>query len=75
MHDLRIALTLFGFLGDAPDDLVEWRRERFDELHHTAFHYGRARELADLVPEATLRMTPTQVTEAHRADWKDLLGL
>lgn len=75
MHDLRLALTLFGFLGDAPDDLVEWRGERFEELHHTTIHYGRARALADLVPEATLRMAPDQVAAAHRVDWRGPLGL
>ncbi len=74
-EDLRIALTVFGFLDPAPDDLVGWRRARFDELHHTAVHYSRARELTDLVPEATLRMSPDAVAAASSDDWREPLGL
>jgi hypothetical protein len=73
--DLRIALTLFGYLSDAPDELVEKRRELFDEVHHSTIHYGAAREIADLVPEATLRMSPDEVAAECAADWKRPLGL
>ena len=73
-HDLELALTIFGFLGEAPDDLRDWRQPRFAELHHTAVHYGRARRLADLVPEATLRLPFDEVERAHRADWRGPLG-
>lgn len=73
--DLRLALTLFGYLGDAPDELVALRRERFDEVHHSTIHYFAAREIADLVPEATLRMSPAEVAAACAADWKAPLGL
>jgi len=73
VHDLTIALTIWGFLGDAPDDLVELRSSLFEEVWHP-HHYSELRQLVDLVPEATLRMTPAQVTEAHRADWRALLG-
>jgi hypothetical protein len=75
VEDLRIAFTLFGFLGEAPDELVAFRRPRFAELHHHAVHYFEARAIADLVPEATLRMTPAEVAAACAADWKDPLGL
>jgi hypothetical protein len=73
--DLRLALTLFGYLGRAPDELVATRRELFDEVHHTTVHYFAAREIADLVPEETLRMSPEEVTAACAADWKAPLGL
>lgn len=73
--DLRIAFTLFGYLGPAPDELVAFRRAHFDEVHHTAVHYFAAREIADLVPEATLRMTPDEVAAACAADWRAPLGL
>ena len=73
--NLRIALTLFGYLSDAPDELVEKRRELFDEVHHSTIHYGAAREIADLVPEAALRMSPDEVAAECAADWKRPLGL
>ena len=73
IHDLTIALTAWGFLGEAPKDLVELRKHLFEEVWHP-HHYAELRHIADLVPEATLRMTPAQVTEAHRADWRSLLG-
>ena len=74
IDDLRLAFALFGFLdGDAPQDLVEFRRHRFagaDSSHH----YAEVRELAVLVPEETLRMTAGEVA-ARRADWRTLLAL
>jgi hypothetical protein len=73
IHDLTIALTAWGFLGEAPKDLVELRKHLFEEVWHP-HHYAELRRIVDLVPEATLRMTPAQVTEAHRADWRGLLG-
>lgn len=72
--DLRIALTLFGYLGEAPRELVELRRGLFDEVHHSTIHYFAAREIADLVPEATLRMSTDEVAAACAADWKSALG-
>lgn len=73
VHDLTIALTVWGFLGEAPDDLVALRSHLFEEVWHP-HHYDELRQLVDLVPEATLRLTPAQVTEAHRADWRSLIG-
>jgi hypothetical protein len=73
VHDLTIALTIWGFLDKAPDDLVALRRPLFEEVWHP-HHYAELRQLVDLVPEDTLRLTPARVTEAHRADWRTLLG-
>ena len=70
-HDLELALQLWGFLGEAPDDLVEYRRRHFPGAAH---HYWDQRDIADLVPEATLRMTPAQV-KTRMGDWRTLLGL
>ncbi len=74
-EDLRVALTLFGYLGTAPDELVTRRRELFDEVHHSTIHYFAAREIAYLVPEATLRLSLDEVTAACQADWKAPLSL
>lgn len=73
VHDLTIALTLWGFLGDAPEDLIDVRRALFEEVSHP-HHYPGLRRIVDVVPEAALRMTPAEVTQAHRADWRSLLG-
>ena len=73
--DVEVALGLFGFLNEAPEELVAFRRARFDEVHHSTVHYFAARELADLVPESTLRMSADEVAEASLADWKAPLGL
>jgi hypothetical protein len=74
IDDLRLAFNLFGFLdADPPADVVEFRKPRFAGLdsHH---HYAEARELANLVPESTLRMTADQVA-ARRGDWRALLAI
>jgi hypothetical protein len=74
IDDLRLAFHLFGFLdADPPADLVEFRRERFAGLdsHH---HYAEARELANLVPESTLRLRADEVA-TRRGDWRALLDV
>ena len=51
VHDLQLALDLFGFTDTKPAaDLVEWRRERFAELSHTTQHYFEGRALVGMVP-------------------------
>lgn len=74
IHDLRIALTVWGFLGQAPTELVELRRRLFEEVSHP-HHYPEQRRIADLVPESTLRMAPDEVARAAAADWRSLLDL
>ena len=65
---------MFGYLDDCPDELVGLRRSLFDEVHHSTVHYFAAREIAGLVPEATLRMSVDEVTAACRQDWEKALG-
>jgi hypothetical protein len=72
IHDLTIALTVWGFLGDAPAELVALRKPLFDEVAHF-HHYAEQRNLVDLVPAEVLARTPQQVADAHRADWRSLL--
>lgn len=77
IHDLDLAYSLFGFLpGPAatsvPDDLVALRRPLFQGAAHD---YARQREIADLVPDVALRLTPNQVRELVVAgSWRELLG-
>ena len=76
VHDLTIALTIFGFLdGDAPSELVAWRKPAFEGVANAVHHYFEGRAIAQSVPEATLRMTPGQVAEQFPAAWRALVGV
>lgn len=71
-HDLELAFNLFGFLSQAaPDELIEWRGKVFAGAAH---HYLTQRELADLVPEDTLRLTPAKARDGLPR-WYELLEL
>lgn len=74
VHDLNLALGLWGFLSDSPPpDLVAVRRELFIGVGHV-HHYKQGRALADMVPESTLRMTPDQVLNLFVSQWRVLTG-
>ena len=71
IHDLNFAFTLWGFLGDAPADLIAERTPLFRSASH---HYEAQRAIADMVPDETLRLTPDQV-RTRLADWRQLLDV
>jgi hypothetical protein len=75
-HDLTIALTMWGWLDASPSsELLTRRRELFEGVANTNHHYAEGRAIADLVPEATLRMSPAAVQSAYTAGkWRDLTG-
>jgi hypothetical protein len=70
IYDLSFAFTLWGFLGGAPDDLVEFRGPLFRSASH---HYLAQRAIADSVAEDTLRLTPEAVAE-RLGEWRQLLA-
>jgi hypothetical protein len=74
IHDLTVAFTIWGFLTEqAPAELVALRKPLFEEVTLPT-HYAEQRQIVDMVPEATLRMTPaSKVAEAFRSDWRSLL--
>jgi len=75
VYDLTIAFTVWGFLdSDPPAELKVLRARLFEGVSNTLHHYDEARELVDMVPEATLRMTPEQVAAAYPERWKELVG-
>ena len=74
IHDLEIAYRVWGYLDDAPAELVDLRRRMFEGVAHP-YHYAEQRALVAAVPDATLRRTPAQVAQAHDDDWASLLGL
>ena len=69
--DLDLALTLFGYLGGAPQDLIDWRVPRFQSVAH---HYEEQRRLVAVVPETALRMTAPAIRE-RLGEWRDLLNV
>ena len=75
VHDLTIAFTIWGFLDDDPPaELKALRARLFEGVSNTLHHYDEARKIVDMVPEATLRMTPAQVAAAYPQRWKELSG-
>jgi hypothetical protein len=68
--DVELALVLFGFLGEAPDELVAWRNPLFQSA---ARHYDQQRRIVAAVPESTLRLTPEQV-RTQWTGWRTLLS-
>src|SRR5258708_3438600 len=58
IYDLEVGFALWGFLTEAPADLVAYRKALFAECAH---HYEQQRAIADQVPESTLRLGPAEV--------------
>jgi hypothetical protein len=69
IHDLRIAFTIWGFLSEAPAELVKLRKPLFEEVSAT-HHYSELRRIVDLVPVAVLRLSPAEVAQQAAADWR-----
>ena len=69
IYDMELAFTLWGFLGEPPEDLVSFRKALFMGASHD---YWEQRQIVDRVHDATLRMTPAQV-KAKLADWQSLV--
>ena len=67
--DVEMALVLFGFLGGAPADLLEWRTARF---RGAALHHEQQRTIVDSVREETLRVSADEV-HSRLSDWRQLV--
>jgi hypothetical protein len=67
--DFELAFTLWGFLGGAPEELVAFRKPLFEGCRHD---YEAQREIADRVPDETLRTAPEQVRHGLPA-WRELI--
>lgn len=75
VHDLNLALAMWGFLSATPPaDLVAVRKEMFSGVGNAVHHYKEGRAIADLVPESTLRLTPDAVTAQFATNWRSLTG-
>lgn len=73
LSDVELGLAVWGFLGEAPPELVEFRTPLFESAAH---HYNDLRAIADRVPAATLELTPGDVQgRLTGGGWRVLLGL
>jgi hypothetical protein len=69
IHDLEVALTVWGFLDrDPPAELIQTRRELFEEVSLPA-HYAQGRRLVDAVPDDDLLLPPAEAERAYRKRW------
>lgn len=71
IYDMEFAFTLWGFLGDAPDDLVAFRKPVFQGAAHD---YEAQRDIVGRVKEEALPLTPAQVRE-RLGEWKTLIAM
>jgi hypothetical protein len=69
IYDMEWAFGLWGYLGGAPPELIEWRRPLF---RGAAEHYWDQREIVDAVKPEALRLTPAQA-RAGQSNWKEYL--
>lgn len=75
MHDLSVAFNAWGFLGEADPDLVAVRKPMFEGVANTVHHYLESRRIVDAVPERILRMSPQEVADTSKSDWRSCLDL
>jgi len=55
LHDIEVAASLLGYVGDVDPAFAEWRVQ----MTHGADHeYGVRRAIVDAVPDAVVRMPP-----------------
>jgi len=75
IHDVRLAFTIWGFFLDTPPaDLVERRKELFENVAVIGHHYAEGRRIIDLVPDATLTLTPEAAAARMPGAWRELTG-
>jgi len=67
--DIEAALSLFGFLSEAPEDLVSWRRPLFAGLAHD---YAAQRRLVELVRDEALLVDPAEARDRLASSWREM---
>jgi hypothetical protein len=73
IYDLKVALTVWGFLDEHEvAGLVALRQPFFASLAH-GHHYLEQRRLVSSVSEEVLRLSPAEVTRRHAEDWRSLV--
>lgn len=75
VHDVKMAFKMWGFLDEMPPaELIALRKPLFAGLRHVGHHYTEGRVVADMVPEATLRLTPAGLDVDYGSRWRELIG-
>lgn len=75
LHDIRVGLTVWGFLDPSPPaPLVTLRREWFEEVHLT-IHYPLLRRITDAVPISVLRRPHDAIAKRYEVNWRSCLDL
>lgn len=75
IHDLTAALTVWGLLDGAADpELVDLRREWFEEVH-LPFHYPLMRRIVDAVRDDVLIQPLANIEDLYRANWRDCIDV
>lgn len=68
--DVELGLTVLGYLGGAPEDLVTWRVEH---VHGASHEYAEALHTVNAVKEEALRLAPAEARE-RLSSWRDLFS-
>jgi hypothetical protein len=75
IHDLDVALTIWGyFLDQPPAELVAVRSQLFAGVANVVHHYVEARRIVDMVPQSTIIMNPETIRKATPVSWRALTG-
>jgi hypothetical protein len=74
VHDLSLALTLWGFLAEAPADLVAVRSQVFASVA-SPHHYVERRAIVDGVNEEILRSSVADVASMARDEPRRILAM
>jgi hypothetical protein len=74
VHDLTVAFSLWGYLGEAPPELAERRRELFAGVGHP-HHYMERRAIADGAPDDLLRLPHAEVAALPSTDPGRLIAM
>lgn len=69
-YDVDFFVQLFGFDGAAEADLLEFRKMFFKGASHS---YIVQRQLADAIPEFSLKLTPDALSSVK--DWRQLFSI
>jgi len=74
VHDLTAAYAVWGYLADAPGELVALRRPLFDGVAHGHHHAARTR-IAELVPDEVLRQPHGVLVDTAVAQWRSFIDV
>ena len=75
IHDIKLAFGIWAWLDEqVPEELAASRRTLFEGVGNVIHHYAESRDVADRVPESTLRLTPDEVVRRMPGDWRGLTG-